>query len=104
MTPIRGSRLETSEIERAVDLTVCLGGHISVADGGHGDQGPPQSERNGVEVVVRIGLDALGVVDERGEDDDAQNQEEHQQRQLLGRRPERLDQNLQTCAVWFRFQ
>ena len=42
--------------------TVCLGGHVAVSDGGHGDQGPPQAERNRVEVVVRIGLDPFRVV------------------------------------------
>lgn len=45
---------------------------------------------------MRIRLDALRIVDETGEDHDAQDEEEHQQGQLLGRGPERLDEDLQT--------
>jgi len=48
---------------------------------------------------VRIRLDALRVVDEAGEDHDAQDEEEHQQGQLLGRGPERLDEDLQAGRV-----
>lgn len=83
---------------------VGFGSHVSVADGGHGDQGPPQSERDAVEVVVRIGLDPLGVVDEAGEDDDAQDEEEDEERQLLGRGPERLDENLEPGRVARQFE
>lgn len=35
---------------------VRLGGHVPVAHGGHGDQGPPEAEGDGIEIVVRIGL------------------------------------------------
>ena len=47
--------------------------HVSIADCCHGDQGPPQTERDAVKVVVRIGLNPLGVVDETGKDDDTQD-------------------------------
>ena len=50
--------------------------HIAVADGRHRHNSPPQSDRDGREVVGRIVLDALGVVDKRREDDDADNQKE----------------------------
>ena len=33
-----------------------LGYHVTVADGGHGDEGPPQAQGNGRKVVVGIGL------------------------------------------------
>ena len=32
------------------------GRHVSVADGGHGDEGPPQAQGNGRKVVVGVGL------------------------------------------------
>jgi len=48
---------------------------------------------------VRVGLDALGVVHQAGEYHDSQHQEEHQQRQLLGGRPERLHQYLEPGRV-----
>ena len=50
---------------------VGLGCHVAVSDGGHGDDGPPEAEGNAVELIVWIDLDAFGVVDESGEDDDA---------------------------------
>ena len=34
-----------------------LGYHVTVADGGHGDEGPPQAQGNGRKVVVGIGLE-----------------------------------------------
>ena len=83
---------------------VGLGCHVSVTDCCHGDQRPPQAERYAVEIVVRIGLDAFGVVDQTGEYDDAQHQEEDEQRQLFGRRPERLDQDLQSGRVARQFE
>jgi len=41
---------------------VRLGGHVSVAHSGHGHQGPPQAQRDAVEVVVRIRLDPFSVI------------------------------------------
>lgn len=78
---------------------ISLGRHITVADGCHGDQSPPQTERDAIEVVVWIGLNALGVVDERGKYDDAQDQEEDEERQFFGRRTERLYEDFQSGRV-----
>ena len=47
--------------------------HITVPDRRHRHYGPPQSDRDGCEVVGRVVLDALGVVDKRRENDDADN-------------------------------
>lgn len=49
----------------------------TVADGGHGNQCPPESQRYRIEVIVGIWLYAFGVVDEAGEDHNAEHQEEH---------------------------
>lgn len=46
-----------------------------------------------------IGLNALGVVDERGKYDDAQDQEEDEERQFFGRRTERLYEDFQSGRV-----
>ena len=68
------------------------------AHGCHGDDGPPEALGDRVELVARVELEALGVVDERREDHNADDQEEDEQHELLRRRPERVDQNLQACA------
>lgn len=57
------------------------------------------AEKSYLEIVVRISLKSFAVVDETGEDDDAQDEEEDEQRQLLGRRPERLDEDLESGRV-----
>lgn len=72
---------------------------LTVADGGHGHDGPPQSLGNALEVVVRIGLQPLGVVDETGEEHDAEHEEEDEQEQLLGTRSESVYQYLQSSRV-----
>lgn len=46
-----------------------------------------------------VRLYPFGVVHETGEYDDAQHEEEHEQRQLLGRSPERLYEDLQPGGV-----
>jgi len=61
--------------------------------------GPVESERDGCEVVSWVVLRALGVVDESGEDDDAQYEEEHQQHELVRARLERLYENLESGRV-----
>ena len=33
-----------------------LGDHVAVADGGHGDDGPPEPLRDALEVVLRVGV------------------------------------------------
>ena len=53
---------------------------------------------------MRIGLNPLGVVDETGEDDDAKDQEENEERQLFGRGSKRLDENLETGRVSRQFE
>jgi len=63
-------------------------GHTSDRDGG-------EVVVDGGEVVVRVVLRALGVVDEGGEDDDAENEEEDEQTQLVRARLERLYEDLE---------
>ena len=53
---------------------------------------------------MRIGLEPFAVVDEAGEDDDAQHQEEDEQSQLLGRGFERVDEDLETGRVSRQFE
>jgi len=74
---------------------VSLRRHVAVAHGGHGHDGPPQADRDGGEVVGRVVLDALGVVDEGREDDDADDKEEDKKHQLVGARFERVNENLE---------
>ena len=76
-----------------------LGDHVAVADGGHGDDGPPQPLRDALEVVLRVGVQPLGVVHEAGEDDHAEDEEEDEQRELLGARLESVDQDLEARRV-----
>ena len=76
-----------------------LGHHVAVADGGHGDDGPPQPFRDALEVVLRVGVQPLGVVHEAGEDDHAEDEEEDEQRELLGARLESVDQDLEARRV-----
>jgi len=73
--------------------------HVAVADRRHGDDCPPQANRYRGEVVVRVVLDPLGVVDERGEDDDSDDEEEDQQHELVRRRLERMDEDLESRRV-----
>ena len=54
--------------------------------------GPAQADRDRREVVDRVVLDALGVVDERREDNDAEDEEEDEQTQFVGARLERVDE------------
>ena len=78
---------------------VRLGRHVAVPDGRHRDDGPPQSDRDRLEVVAGVVLDALGVVDERREDDDAEHQEEDEQRQLVSARLERVYEDFEAGRV-----
>jgi len=56
-------------------------------------------DRDGGEVVGRVVLDALSVVDERREDDDAEHKKEDKQRQLMGAGLERVNEDLETGRV-----
>lgn len=78
---------------------VCLGHHVAVPHRGHRHQRPPQPQRDALEVVVGVGLDAFGVVHQAGEDHDAQYEKKHQQGELLGGGAERLDEDLQPRGV-----
>ena len=78
---------------------VGLGRHVAVADGRHRLDGPPQTDRDRREVVGRVVLDALGVVDQGREDDDADDQEEDEQRQLVRARLERVYEDLEPGRV-----
>ena len=46
-----------------------------------------------------VGLDPLGVVDEGGEDDDAENKEENKEHELLGRGTKGLEEDLEAGGV-----
>ena len=78
---------------------VGLGHHVAVAHGGHGDQGPPQAQWDGVEVVMGVRLDPLSVVDQGGKDDDAKNKEENKEHELLGRGTKGLEEDLEAGGV-----
>lgn len=78
---------------------VRLGHHVSVTDRGHRDQGPPQAQRYALEVVLRIVLGTLRVIDQACEYDDAQDQEEDEQGEFFGGGAERLDQDLEAGRV-----
>ena len=78
---------------------VRLGRHVAVADRRHRHDRPPQADRDRLEVVRRVVLDALGVEDERREDDDAEHEEEDEQAELVRRRLERVDEDLEAGRV-----
>ena len=61
--------------------------------------GPPEPCGYGVEVVVGVVLDALGVVDKGGEDDDAEDDEEEEEHEFLERGAEGLDEDLEAGVV-----
>ena len=83
---------------------VSLRGHVPVPHRCHGNDGPPEPDRDGREVVVGVVLDPLGVEDERGEDDDANDEEEDEQHELVGARLERVDEDLQAGRVARQFE
>lgn len=66
---------------------------------GHGDDGPPEAFGNGLEVVARVGLQALSVVHERGEDDDTEHEEEDEQEEFFGARLEGVHQDLESSRM-----
>ena len=78
---------------------VGLGHHVPEPHRCHGDQSPPQPLGYAVEVVAGVELDALGVVDERGEDDDAEHEEEDEEDEFLGRSLERVYEDLEAGRV-----
>lgn len=76
--------------------------HVSVADGGHRDDGPPKGARDGPE----LSLGVIGVGEEHGrrKQDDADEEEEHEQRQFAHRRLQSLAENLQTFGMSRQFK
>ena len=69
----------------------------------HGDKCPPETQWNWAKVIWRVDLNPFRIINKRGKDDDAKDQEEDEEHQLLGGRPERLQQDLQpgwvTCQL-----
>lgn len=78
---------------------VSLRGHVPVAHRRHGYDGPPQADRDGPKVVLFVDLAPLGVVDERGEDDHADDEEEDEEAEFVGTGLERVDKNLEAGRV-----
>ena len=76
-----------------------LGHHVAVADSRHGHDRPPQTHRDGGEVVLRVELGPLGVEDERREDDDAEDEEEDEKTEFMRARFERVDEDLEAGRV-----
>ena len=83
---------------------ISFGGHIPVPYRRHGDNGPPEPDRDGCEVVFWVELGPLGVEDERGEDDDEENEEEDEERELVCAGLERVDEDLETGRVSGEFE
>ena len=75
---------------------VRLGSHVTISHGCHGHNGPPQTHWNRLEAIVRVVLDPFCVVDERGKDDDADDEEEDEKGQLMSRCLEGVDEDLET--------
>ncbi len=73
--------------------------HVPVTHCSHGHKRPPEAQGDWVEVVVRVRLDSLRVVDEWGEDDDSKHKEEDEQHELFSWSPERLDENFKPRGV-----
>jgi len=62
---------------------VRAGNHVTIAYGSHGDDGPPQAERDRLKVVEEAALGAFRVVDEGCEDDDAEDEKEYKHHELM---------------------
>lgn len=67
----------------------------------HGDDRPPESFRNRIELIVRVVLDAFGIEDKRGKDDNTDDEKEYEKGKLFGARSERVDQDLQSYVSAF---
>ena len=70
----------------------------------HCDQRPPESERYGIEVVIGVILNSFGIIDQRGEYHNAENQEEHQEKQLAGAGFEGLYENFESGRMPGQFE
>jgi len=76
--------------------------NVAVADGGHGDAGPPERFRYGQELGVRLFL--FREVRQTGEYQHAHGQEQHEQAELLVRVAQREPEALQPGGVPGQFQ
>ena len=83
---------------------VRLRGHVAIANRRHGNDGPPEANGYRREVVVRVVLDTLSVEDQRGEDDDAEYEEEDEQTELVCARLEGVYEDLETGGVARQFE
>ena len=83
---------------------ISLRRHVSVAHRCHGNDGPPEPDRDGREVVRGVVLDPFGVVDEGCEDDDADDEEEDEEHEFVGARLERVDEYFQAGGVSRQFE
>ena len=63
---------------------------VTVADGRHSDDGPPEGARNASQLCVRLA--GLGVVGGRAEDDHGDEQEEEEHPEFVHRRLDRQAQ------------
>ena len=88
-------RAETSHDQSRVRL----GHHVPVAHGGHGHHGPPEALGDALEVVVRVGVQALGVVHQAGKDHHAQDEKEDEEGELLAGGLEGVDEDLEPGGV-----
>ena len=67
---------------------------VAVAHRRHGDDGPPEAHRDGVELIRGLrGVLALGVVDHGGEDEHGDEEEDEEHHQLLKAGPEGVDKH-----------
>lgn len=55
----------------------------------HCDNRPPKTKWNGQELIVGIVCEPLAVVDERGEDDNAEDEEEYEKHEFFGGGPKK---------------
>ena len=70
------------------------GGDVAVADGRHGDDGPPKGARDGRELALLLAR--LGVVGGRAEDDHGNEQEEKEHPELVETRLDCHPEDTQT--------
>ena len=78
--------------------------HISVPDCRHGDDRPPQADRDGREVVGRVVLRSLRVEDKRREDDDAEDEEEDEKAEFVCGRFECVNEDLESGRMSRQFK
>jgi len=79
-----------------------LGIHIPVADGCHGDSGPPERCGDATEQLLVVLL--LGEVGEAGEDEDANGEEHHEQAELLVAPVEGVAEGLEPSGMTSQLQ